>query len=359
MKIIQILPSIAFGDAVSNDAIAIKKVLSQMGYESRIYAENIHPKMQGQARPYRKMERMRKNDVLIYHNSTGTEMTFDFENFPCRKIMIYHNITPPAFFDGYDNRSKRLTTYGLAATKCIADKMDYCLADSEYNKQDLLGMGYTCPIDVRPVFIPLLDYEKKPSKKILARYGNDGYTNILFVGRISPNKKQEDVIRAFYYYKRNLNRKSRLILVGNHAGMEKYSYKLKNYVDELGLADVIFTGSIPFDEILAYYHLADLFLCMSEHEGFCVPLVEAMYFGVPVLAYASSAVPSTLGGSGVLLKEKDPILAGEMMHRILSDEALRQQVLQKQKERLQDFSFEAVRALFEKQMSAFLEETKR
>ena len=359
MKIIQMLPTIAFGDAVSNDAVAIKKVLSQMGYESRIYAENIHPKMHGQARFYHKMERMRKDDVLIYHNSTGTEMTFDFENFACRKIMIYHNITPPEFFDGYDNRSKRLTTYGLAATKCIADKMDYCLAVSEFNKQDLRAMGYTCPIDIRPVFIPLLDYEKKPSRKIMARYENDGYTNILFVGRICPNKKQEDIIRAFYYYKRNINRKSRLILVGNSAGMEKYYYKLRNYVDELKLADVIFTGSIPFDEILAYYRLADLFLCMSEHEGFCVPLVEAMYFDVPVLAYASSAVPSTLGGSGVLLKEKDPVLAGEMMHCVLSDNALRRQILQKQRERLQDFSFEAVRALFEKQIHTFLEETKR
>lgn len=355
MKIIQILPSMSFGDAVSNDALAMKEVISQMGYETRIYAEHIHKKFLGQVRPYKKMERIRKGDVLIYHNSTGSDMTFDFENFPCRKIMVYHNITPPEFFDGYDNRSKRLTAYGLTGTKCIADKMDYCLAVSEFNRQDLRAMGYTCPIDVRPVFIPLLDYEKKPSKKILDRYDDD-YVNILFVGRISPNKKQEDVIRAFYYYKRNLNRKSRLILVGNSTGMEKYLYKLKNYVEELGLADVIFTGSIPFDEILAYYHLADLFLCMSEHEGFCVPLVESMYFDVPILAYRSSAIPDTLGGSGILLEEKDPVFTGEMMHRVLSDDALREQVLEGQRKRLQDFSYESIKALFEKQLRAFLEE---
>ena len=130
-------------------------------------------------------------------------------------------------------------------------------------------------------------------------------------------------------------------------------------MDELKLADVVFTGSIPFDEILAYYHLADLFLCMSEHEGFCVPLVEAMYFDVPILSYESSAIPYTLGDAGVLLGEKDPVLAGEMMHRILSDEALRQQILQKQRARLKDFSFEAVQALFEGQIGAFLEETGR
>ena len=356
MKIIQILPSMSFGDAVSNDAWMMKEVISEMGYETRIYAEHIHKKYLGQVRPYKKLERIRKGDVIIYHNSTGTEMTFDFENFPCRKIMIYHNVTPPEFFDGFDNRSKRLTAYGLTGTRCIADKMDYCLAVSEFNKQDLRKMGYTCPIDVRPVFIPLLDYEKKPSKKILDRY-DDEYENILFVGRIAPNKKQEDIIRAFYYYKRYVNRKSRLILVGNSTGMEKYLYKLKNYVEELKIADVVFTGSIPFDEILAYYHLADLFLCMSEHEGFCVPLVEAMYFDVPIVAYESTAIPSTLGGSGVLLKEKDPVLTGETMRRVLTDEALRQQILQGQRARLKDFSYESVKALFERQLSAFLKET--
>lgn len=355
MKIIQILPSMSFGDAVSNDALAMREVIEQMGYETRIYAEHIHKKLLGQVRPYKKMERIRKEDVIIYHNSIGTEMTFDFENFPCRKIMVYHNITPPEFFDGYDNRFKRLTAYGLAGTKCIVDKMDYCLAVSEFNRQDLRAMGYTCPIDVRPVFIPLLDYEKKPSKKILDRYDDD-YVNILFVGRISPNKKQEDIIRAFYYYKRYLNRKSRLILVGNPGGMEKYFYKLKNYVEELGLADVVFTGSIPFDEILAYYHLADLFLCMSEHEGFCVPLVESMYFDVPIVAYKSSAIPDTLNGSGVLLEEKDPVLAGEMMHRVLSDDALKNKILEGQRKRLKDFSYETIKALFEKQLRAFLEE---
>lgn len=165
MKIIQMLPSLAFGDAVSNDALAIRDVLSQLGYETRIYAENIQYKLQGHARAYRRMERTRKSDVVLYHHSIGTDMAFDFEKLSCRKVMIYHNITPPEFFDGYDNRSKRLMVYGQATTKCLADKVDYCLADSEYNKQELRAMGYTCPIDVRPVFIPLLDYEKSPARR--------------------------------------------------------------------------------------------------------------------------------------------------------------------------------------------------
>ena len=125
-------------------------------------------------------------------------------------------------------------------------------------------------------------------------------------------------------------------------------------MDELGLADVVFTGSIPFDEILAYYHLADLFLCMSEHEGFCVPLVEAMFFGVPIVAYASTAIPSTLGGSGALAQEKDPVFVGELMHRILSDEQLKAQLIAGQKERLKDFSYEKISAQLTAYLRAFI-----
>ena len=126
---------------------------------------------------------------------------------------------------------------------------------------------------------------------------DDDYVNILFTGRVVPNKKQEDVIEAFYYYKRFIQPKSRLILVGSFAGIDKYHDQLEAYVNKLGLEDVIFTGQIKFDEILAYYQLADLFLCMSEHEGFCVPIVEAMYFNVPVIARDTSAIAWTLAGS--------------------------------------------------------------
>ena len=156
-------------------------------------------------------------------------------------------------------------------------------------------MGYTCPIDVCPILIPFSDYEKEPDRRVLRRYKGDGKTNLLFVGRIAPNKKQENVIRAFYFYHKYYSPDSRLFLVGSWSGMESYYERLCDYVKALGIAEhVVFTGHIRFDEILAYYHLADVFLCMSEHEGFCVPLVEAMYFHVPIVAYSCAAVPDTL-----------------------------------------------------------------
>ncbi len=354
MRVLQVLPSLRRGDAVGNDAVAIHHALRDMGYDAELYAWDIQPGCQKEARPYQKMK-IRKDDILLYHNAAGSKLTDDFANAPCRKIMIYHNITPPQFFRGYSIHGEAMTKTGLDQTRRIADRVEYCLAVSDFNKQDLRDMGYTCPIDVRPILIPFADYEQEPSRKILKRYEGDGYANILFVGRVAPNKKFEDLIRAFYYYKKEINQKSRLILVGNPLGFECYDESLKQYVQELGLEDVIFTGGVPFAEILAYYRLAHVFLCMSEHEGFCVPLVEAMFFDVPIIAFDSSAIPSTLGGSGVLLEEKNPVFVAKMMQRVLEDEALKNQIIRGQRERLKDFSYERIYAQLEQYMHKFIQ----
>jgi len=231
--------------------------------------------------------------------------------------------------------------------------VDYCLADSDYNKQELIEMGYKCQIDVLPLLIPFEDYDKVPSAKVLEKYMDDGYTNLLFVGRIAPNKKQEDIIKVFNYYKKNINSKSRLIFVGNAGGMELYYEKLQCYVKALELDDVIFTGHVGFEEILAYYRLADVFLCMSEHEGFGVPLVEAMWFDIPIIAYNSSAIPWVLGDSGVLVNNKNSILWSRLIEKILQDTVLQNEILQEQRQRLSEFSFEKTKSLFLRYLSSF------
>jgi len=174
------------------------------------------------------------------------------------------------------------------------------------------------------------------------------------VGRIAPNKRQENVIRAFYQY-RKLNPDSRLILVGSYLGMENYYQRLVKYAKALGIEDdVVFTGHIKFSEILAFYHVADAFVCMSEHEGFCVPLVEAMFFNVPVIAYDTSAISDTLGGSGVLLDSNDPVFTAHVINRVLTDEKLRESIVEGQKKRLEDFSYERIKDIFEKQLKGFI-----
>ena len=354
MRVVQILTTMSFGDAIGNDTIALKGAIADMGYTSEIYAENVDKRLPSDtAKNISRLKDLKKDDILIYHKSTGTDLTFKIDKLPCRKIMIYHNITPPEFFRPYSTAAATLTEYGYKGVEHLRDKVEYCLADSAYNRSELIRMGYTCPIDVRPILIRFEDYKQAPAKNILSKYG-DGKRNLIFVGRIAPNKKQENVIRAFYQYKR-LDPDSRLILVGSYSGMENYYERLVKYADALGLADdVIFTGHIKFNEILAYYRLADAFVCMSEHEGFCVPLAEAMFFDVPIIAYDTSAIGDTLGGCGVLLDSNDPVFAARVIRRVLTDEPLKKQIIEGQRRRLEDFSYDRIRDIFGKQLKDFI-----
>ena len=267
--------------------------------------------------------------------------------------MIYHNITPPEFFRPYSPAATALTEYGYKGVEYLKDKIDYCLAVSSYNRSDLLRMGYTCPIDIRPILIRFEDYKQTPDEETIRKY-SDGKKNLIFVGRIAPNKKQEDVIRAFYHYKKR-NPESRLILVGSYSGMENYYNRLVKYAAALGLKeDVVFTGHIKFSAILAFYRIADVFVCMSAHEGFCVPLAEAMFFDVPIVALDTSAISDTLGGSGFLVDDNDPVFVSRVIDRVLNDEALRNELISGQRRRLKDFSYEKIKDTFTEQLKNFI-----
>jgi glycosyltransferase involved in cell wall biosynthesis len=351
MRVFQLLPTLAQGDAVSNDALAIGKVLRDMGFQTDIFAEHIDKHLpSGSARPVSRMPRLSANDVILYHLSVGSKLNETLERYPCRKGIIYHNITPSYFFQPYNGELQELLDAGRKGVQYLADKVDFCMADSAYNKKELEELGYTCKIFVRPILIPFSEYAKRPDPEVLSRYDSDGFVNFLFVGRVAPNKKHEDIIKTFYCYQKHCNPKSRLILVGSWQGAELYYRRLQRYVAALEVEHVTFTGHVTFPQLLAYYQTANIFLCMSEHEGFCVPLVEAMYFGVPILAYDACAVPDTLGGAGVLLQDKNPVEAALVADRIVRDTTLRREIVAQQRRRQQDFAYPTVRKLFETQL---------
>ena len=340
MRVVHIMPTITFGDGVSNDALQIQKLLMEHGIMSHIYAENIGAKVPAEiVHPIADLPKTDENDIIIYHGSQGTELNYRMETLKARrKIMVYHNITPGSFFAEYSENLERLVEEGYAGMRFLADKLDCCIADSAYNAEQLRAMGYQCQIEVCPILIPFSDYDTEPDQALIERLKADHFENFLFVGRITPNKKQEDVIRCFYYYHKYYNSQSRLILVGNYEGMESYYLRLLKYVYQLHLQDyVVFPGHISFREILAYYHAADAFLCMSEHEGFCIPVVEAMYFSIPVIAYRSTAVPETLGSGGLLTDSKDGPLVAAMMDRVIRDKDLRSWIKHKQQLRIESF----------------------
>lgn len=338
-RVIQVVSSLNFGDAVGNDALAIKQMLEEEGYATGIFALAIHPKIRGK-NIYRMelLPELTEKDVIIYHYAAADELREFFEYTPARVILRYHNVTPSIFFHGYDDNAEKITKEGIEQIEEMRNTVDYGLTVSEFNKQDLIKMGYNCPISVVPILIPFDDYKQKPSESVVEKY-SDGITNIVFVGRVVPNKKFEDVIACFAAYKKTYDMAARLFLVGSYQETDKYYRYLKKYIEDYGINDVIFPGHISFDEILAYYKVANIFLCMSEHEGFCVPLIEAMFFEIPIVAYASTAIPGTLGGSGVVVDTKEPDVVAGIINRIQSDAQYKRNILERQRQRLDDFAY--------------------
>lgn len=347
MAVYQLLQTFAHGDAIGNETLSIKKILLNKGFKTGIYGLYCTPQLEKEFLNYRKLDNLEKDDLLIYHFAIGCRELCEFiKKINCKKIMLYHNITPSNFFEEYSKLFVEITNAGRQELLMLKDEFDYCWADSEYNKKELLDIGYRGPIDILPLIINFNDYDKALDITTLEKYANNDYVNILFVGRIAPNKKHEDVIRVFYYYKKYINSKARLIFVGNYDGMEKYYLRLLDYIKKLNLKDVIFTGHIPFNSILSYYNLADIFLCMSEHEGFCVPLIEAMYFDIPIIAYKSTAIPYVLGDAGIIVENKEPMHIANIIDRIIKSKELKNELISKQRKRLNKFTYEQTSEIF-------------
>lgn len=327
------------GDAICDEALLIRDRLRQWGYDSQIYAESIHPALTKEVLPYKSYRcRDRGDDLLFFHHSIGSEVCDYVKSLPVRLILIYHNITPPEYFKDVDARIHEQMVRGRRQLKELKDRALLALADSEFNRQELLKMGYI-RTGVLPLPFDARRYQAPPSEEVMNRLGDDSL-NLLFVGRIAPNKRQEDVIKLFYHYKR-INPRSRLLLVGSSWDpADVYLKWLQGLVAYLGLADVHFCGHVPFEELVAYYRLADVFVCMSEHEGFCLPLLESMHFGVPIIAYNSAAVPETLGEAGILVNRKIYPAVAEMIDLTVTDQTLKERIVATQRKRLQAFGTE-------------------
>jgi len=356
MKVYQIVDVLNFGDAIGNDVIAVKHVIEEMGLQTAVYSESIAKKVkEPNCMTLEKFPKLHEDDVVIYHMGDGSPINEAVTHLHCRKIMIYHNITPYEFFHLDSLIAAESCRKGLHDVKTVMKgKFDAYIADSKFNRSDLIRMGYPeDKITVIPVIVPLEDYQQKPDTAMVEKL-SDGITNIVFVGRVAPNKKHEDLIRIFAYYQKNINPDSRLILVGssNPAGM--YFKDLQAYIEELDVENVIFSGHISFAEILAIYRTAHVFLCMSEHEGFCVPLLEAMTFDVPIIAYDACAVPETLGGAGVVVDSKNPVFLSKVIDGIVTREELRSQIIQAQRERLQYFEYERIKTQFQEFLQHFI-----
>jgi glycosyltransferase involved in cell wall biosynthesis len=325
-RVHQLLAALSYGDAIGNEALTIQGHLRRAGFESEIFAEKVHPRMAHLARPlWRYPEVSSPETVCVFHFSIGSAAGPLIHRAPDRLAIVYHNITPASFFLGFHPYLAQLCHHGRRELRAFARRAELALGDSEFNRKELEAAGFARTA-VLPIVLDLEAYRRPPAP-VLRRMFGDGRRNVLFVGRIIPNKRIEDLIRVFAAYQRYVEPRSRLLLVGDHRGHERYLGRLLEMVRELRVDEVVFTGQVDDDDLLASYAVADLFLCLSEHEGFCVPLLEAMTLGVPVIAYDAGAVRETLRGGGVLLEEKRPEVVAELMGRLVADARLRAAVL--------------------------------
>jgi glycosyltransferase involved in cell wall biosynthesis len=318
IRIHQVLATLGYGDAIGHEVLGIQGVLRQQGYESEIFVESADYRLEPLTRDYRALvDFSHPDNLLIHHFSLGSKASRTAFALPDRMALIYHNITPPEYFVGVHRTLARQCFGGRRELRAYADRSDLALGDSEFNRQDLEQLGFprTAVLPVVPGFAHL---ELQPDGLVADQF-DDAWTNIVFVGRVIANKKIEDLIRFFHAYHTAFNARSRLIIVGAHGGFERYLAALHQLTASLGLHDVHFVGHVTDEALVAYYEIADLFLCASEHEGFCVPIVESFYMEVPVLAYAATAVPATMDGAGVLYDDKDPAYVAALIDAVVSN----------------------------------------
>jgi len=322
----QVLATLGYGDAIGHEVLGIQRVLRQAGYTSDIFVETADPRLEDLTRDFRELvEASHRDNILIHHFSIGSKASRIAYALPDRMVLVYHNITPPEYFADIHRLLVRLCYHGRRELAAYTGRCDLALGDSEFNRRELEALGFP-ETGVLPV-VPGFSHLEGPPNDVVAREFDDEWTNVLFVGRIIPNKRIENLIRFFAAYKTRYNHRSRLLIVGSYGGFERYLAMLHQLVARLGVHDVHFTGHVSNEELTAYYDVADVFLCASEHEGFCVPLVEAFHERIPVLALARTAVPDTMDGAGVLYAEPDPAEVAMLLDLVVSDQALQERIL--------------------------------
>ena len=298
----QVLPNLGYGDAIGNHAIWIREQLHSMGYKSEIFARHIAKEMASEAYHLASPESLPADAAIIYHHSIGTEVTPWVCQHAGPKALIYHNITPASFFEPYSSTMAKICRSGREELPRLAPHFPVSAGDSSFNAKELEGVGFLNP-GVLPLCIDPAHWAYPPDERVMSEL-NDGRTNVLFVGRIVPNKRHEDLIYTFKFWLED-DPEARLFIVGSAEVSSMYFECLQELARRLRIDHAVhFVGHVNDAQLHAYYRSASMFWCFSEHEGFCVPLIEACAFGVPVVARAESAVPETLGEAGLLLKTR-------------------------------------------------------
>ncbi len=330
----QLVSGFAEGDAISQEARRIQELAQQAGFASDIFCphDRIAP---GMTQACRVLSDYTGNsqDVLLYHYGLASPAGQVYETSQATRLLRYHNITPAEHFEGFDDRVAQQLREARLELPAVSQAAQYVWADSNYNAEEIRALGHARVI-VAPLFFRQSEWETPPDATTLAKFAQP-MTNFLFVGRIAPNKGVEDLIQAFAYYHGAINANSRLIIVGSEASCPRYFAMLRMLAAQLNLSHVCFEGFVTDAQLAAYYRIAHVFVTASHHEGYCLPLLEAMARDIPVMARATGGMPEALDGSGVMFDDLPAPLLAELMHVVATDPALRDTVLESQAQRCQ------------------------
>ena len=349
MIVNQWVPAAHKGDAIGDSARRVRALLRELGHQSEVYAMTIDDDLRGDVIPWTEPGATR-GDLTIFHFALVSPMTEAFARLGSGRVLQYHNVTPAHFFAGYDAAIYRLAMLGREDLKSLAGRTDMAFGDSEYNRRELEELGFT-NTGVFPIAVDIERLTQAPRRPALEEVlRSEGWLNFLFVGRIVPNKKIEDHIKLAEHYKRYVDEQYRFIFVGKTDATPRYYAAIQELLQRYRMPPgrFLFTGPVPDIDLAAYYRTASVNISLSEHEGFCVPLLEAMAADVPVLAYGAAAVPDTLGGAGVQFAPKDLEFAAELLGELAYNEPLRTQVIAGQRRRLADFGDDRIRQQLER-----------
>ena len=331
------------GDGVSLDVLQLQEMLTELGVENELYSRYWAEGVAQYTTPIDQYE-PREEDLRICHYTGCGSILDEMRYLPGKTVVRYHNVTPPSFFAGINQQAYESCQQALEKIRESIGWFDGYCAVSAFNAEDLVRYGADKrSIDVLPILLDTARLDATAADPSLEAE-LDGQEYVLFVGRVSPNKCFEDILSAFDCYCRYYDGDTKLILAGNTAQSEQYTREIRKQITNLIDPDrVILTGKISDEKLCTLYRHASAFLCMSEHEGFCIPLLEAQHFDIPVIAYASCAVPYTMGESGVLLYKKDPMLAANLLDAVLHDKEIRGEVIMAQRDNVLLYSRNAIK----------------
>ncbi len=331
----QFVHSMTVGDGVSNGVFFIQRLLEVAGIESQIFSINIHDDLVDKVRPFEALAAAEADSLLLVHHSCGYDDEALMLGLPMVKVIVYHNITPAEFFAESDPLHRYCR---LGREQLVRWPVHFlgAIGDSELNTSELLASGYR-NAETIPLLVDLHKIMAHPWNPALGERYADTF-NILFVGRIVENKCQHELVEVVRLLGSRLACPVKLLLAGV-VQSQAYASELQSLVAREGLSDrVEFLGRVSEEDLYALYRCADAFVCLSEHEGFGMPLIEAMAFGVPVFARSSGNIPNTLGNGGILLTDRNPEAVADAIALLASEPGLRRQLLRRQEESLGRFA---------------------